>query len=1037
MAAELPRPGTEVIQVFRSVSPTVITPTLVPCVVGVCKQVVDVLTTTASGGSALNSQALVPLQAQFVAKAATGVPPQYGGLDGKNLVFSVNNAVSVTVLFAGALLSPAQVVAQIRTALGNAGNTTATAEILGIVGTATQWRLRTYGASEFQSITIMAGTDPEVIAAFGLAIGRVFSGAGYYTQDRVSINTAAFPDPNKNLAQVSVDPTTVRAFLYMGTGISLVEMKTDRSFLENKLATPDVVTGSVDMTGLSYGGGGTLNGLTLIFTFNGAATPLTVTFVAPASLVAALAAINAVIGSVATASLTPTTNHLVITTLAIGPDATITVGAGTANGAVGISPGSTAGVTAAKSIANGSGTAVTALIQLMGTNVTSAATVAVRTGTAIISSVIDGHTLVLDDGTGPQTLVFSAAINPAAILAQINALFSPAGGGLVTASINGSTHLVLTHSLFGVESIINVLSGTALTELGLTAAITRGTAFPVLPGDDLYISGQYYATITQVAPGGATDTVKIDRQVALNANLGLSWYIIAKNITTSNTQVSRPTPDLTVDGFGNVRIKNDLLHDTTGGSLTGTTSRAQIYLAYHGVRLDVSPSATNAALLRFSDTTALTTQLAPVTAANPLALGVYFALLNAPGTQVTALGVDAVSASAPYGTVEAFARAATFLEAYEVYAIAPLTHDGSVAEVFNTHVSVMSLPENKGERIVLVNPDAPTHAPDALVASGINGNSLPTPNYFDTGAPNLDALLLSNDITPGALLVSQGVYLDVGNGLKYSIINVTGTQVTVKTSGFLPGDNDDAFYAVTTLSGSLIAAPFAVRIRGAALVLLSGQPDKDGMALAYQKLAQGFLNRRLWQVIPDKCGATIGGLDQILEGFYMSAAIAGMVGQQPPQQSFTNFPMTGFTRVIGSNGFFTEKQLNIIAGGGNYVVVQDDANTPLISRMALTTDLTSIETRTDSITKVVDFSAKFLRRGLKNFIGRFNITQGFLDSLGHVIQGLLGFLSEAGVLIGSHLNNLVQDTDAPDTVLVDITLDVPFPCNYIRLTLVI
>jgi hypothetical protein len=105
--------------------------------------------------------------------------------------------------------------------------------------------------------------------------------------------------------------------------------------------------------------------------------------------------------------------------------------------------------------------------------------------------------------------------------------------------------------------------------------------------------------------------------------------------------------------------------------------------------------------------------------------------------------------------------------------------------------------------------------------------------------------------------------------------------------------------------------------------------------------------------------------------------------------------------------------------------------------MALTTDLTSIETRTDSITKVVDFVAKFLRTGLKNFIGRFNITQGFLDSLGSVLQGLLGFLVETGVLIGANVNNIIQDEDAPDTVLIDVTLDVPFPCNYIRLTLVI
>jgi len=105
--------------------------------------------------------------------------------------------------------------------------------------------------------------------------------------------------------------------------------------------------------------------------------------------------------------------------------------------------------------------------------------------------------------------------------------------------------------------------------------------------------------------------------------------------------------------------------------------------------------------------------------------------------------------------------------------------------------------------------------------------------------------------------------------------------------------------------------------------------------------------------------------------------------------------------------------------------------------MALTTDMTSVETRTDSINKVVDYTAKFMRGGLKNFIGRFNITSSFIDTLSHVCQGLLGFLQDTGVLIGSTLNNIVQDENSPDTVLIDITLDVPYPCNYIRLTLVI
>jgi hypothetical protein len=470
-----------------------------------------------------------------------------------------------------------------------------------------------------------------------------------------------------------------------------------------------------------------------------------------------------------------------------------------------------------------------------------------------------------------------------------------------------------------------------------------------------------------------------------------------------------------------------------------SSGRATLYLSYSAVRQDVSPIAENPGLLKYNDTTTLTDDLAPLSTANPLALGLYFALLNSPGVQVTGLGVDAISANAPNGTVEAYTRAAEFLEAQEVYAIAPMTHDATVGQIFNTHVSVMSEAGNKGERICLFNPSKPTSKLDTLVASGVEGNSTQSTNQFDTGIQNLGALLLGQGLDPTSpLTVDDGLYLAVASSdSKYSVLSVSGSILTVKVSAFASGENDDDYYATENLSTELIEEAFALRVRGAALVTVGGLPDKDNIADTYAGMAATYLHRRFWHVVPDTCAATINGLEQSIEGFYMCAAVAGMIGQQPPQQSFTNFPVTGFTRVIGSNDFFTEKQLNRMAAGGNYIIVQDTAGAPLIARMALTTDLTSIETRTDSITKVVDYCAKFLRRGLKNFIGRFNITQGFLDSLGHVIQGLLGFLSDTGVLIGSHLNNIVQDESAPDTVLVDITLDVPFPCNYIRLTLVV
>ncbi len=207
--------------------------------------------------------------------------------------------------------------------------------------------------------------------------------------------------------------------------------------------------------------------------------------------------------------------------------------------------------------------------------------------------------------------------------------------------------------------------------------------------------------------------------------------------------------------------------------------------------------------------------------------------------------------------------------------------------------------------------------------------------------------------------------------------------------------------------------------------LVNSRADKQKIAETYSAISQSYGSRRFWHTAPDQCAATIGGIEQVMEGFYMNAGIVGMIGQQPPQQSFTNFPMSAYTRVIGSSDFFSGRQLNIMAAGGTYIVVQDAQSAPLISRMALTTDMTSVETRTDSITKIADFVAKFVRRGLKNFIGRFNITQAFLDQLGTVASGLGSFLVETGILIGCTVNNIIQDEDNPDSVLIDLLIDPP------------
>lgn len=940
----LPAPGVEVIQQFQSTSPTVITPTLVPNIVGACKQVVDALVTDASGSQSVNPAAIVTLPAFFVALVPGGGSYTLNG----SLKFASSGLPTVTVAFASGSYKPSDVVLLVQAALSAIGETDLIPEVY-----AGAWRLRTVSQSSFATITIDPTSTAGVLTEFGLYNNEYFQGAEGYAQYQLTIPDMSFPNPNNNLEEISIDESTVRTFLAVSGGASLVE----------ELQTQTV---------LRHGG--------------------------------ALTVIDA-----------------------------------------------------------GNGTGFSPIVQMSGEDFTSVATAA-SAGTVTGAGAPDftnlSHkTLIMSDGRVPITISFGVLTAIGDLEAAINAEFLATDGIVATAS---STDLVLTctrkredgtTTALGIDSQIVVLGGTGIQptnylDTGVTPNIKMGRFFghpmAAKPGDQLWVDGVLVGTITQVAPNGNNAQLKINKLLSTTFT-GTHFYIVAVNLTAGST--TRPRPDLIVDAEGNATLKHGLLRDTTGKVVESvqTTAlveaKASIYIAYKALRLDVTQAATNAGLLTFSDPTTLQSQLAPISPDNPLGLGLFFALLNAPSVQITGLGVDEVSPQEPFGTVEAFTRAASFLEQFEVYAIAPMTHDTSVGEIFQAHVDAMSAPDQKGERICLLNPEAPTHRVDTLVASGTDGNTIGGGGLtFDTGIANLGALLLAQGIDPTAgIPVATALYLSVASSASnYNVSAVSGSVITLNDT-FTGAQNADGFYSTAALAVPQIEEAFSLKVRGTALTLTDGvTPDKDAMAATYAAMSKGYLDRRVWNTMPDQCAATINGVEQVLEGFYLNAGIAGMIGQLPPQQSFTNYPMAGYTRAIGSNDFFSPKQMNVMAGGGTYVIVQDVKGvSPLYARMALTTDLTSIETRTDSITKVVDFVAKFWRGGLKAFIGRFNITQGLLDSLGHVLEGLKTFVVENGILIGASINNIIQDTTEPDTVLIDATLDPPYPCNYIRLTLVI
>lgn len=544
--------------------------------------------------------------------------------------------------------------------------------------------------------------------------------------------------------------------------------------------------------------------------------------------------------------------------------------------------------------------------------------------------------------------------------------------------------------------------------------------------------------LTSTLEGAASEMEVVDDGTNDQA---LSALGFVGNLTASGS--GRPNPDFQVDGSGNVLVGAEILRSAVTGEPFGN-AQAGLYIQYTALRLDVSPRAAVPAMLTLSDVDTLQTVLEPINSANPLGLAMFFQIINAPGIACKGMGVGDTSAAALEGTLLGYSEVAAFIESEEVYAIAPLTHDELVFQMFRTHIDFMSGAEQKGERILLQNPVVPDRAVAPVVASGLSANTTATQNQLVVDV-NPSQGLIDNGINPvDPIDYDDDVYVEVlvANGpiqelRRYNVSLVNGTLVTFRTT-FATGENTDAFYTTTPLTETLINADWSMKVRGAPLLIPgSVLVDKDGVAAAVAAANGAIKNRRVFSFFPDQVVAAVSGLDEVMPLYYYCAAVSSMIASQSPQQGFTNLPVTGFTGVQGSQDTFSNRQLNIMAGGGTYVVVQDADGAPVISRHQLSTDITSIETRELSITKVVDFVAKFMRTGLRNFIGTFNITQPFLDTLSTVIQGMLQFLEEGGVILGGDLNNLIQDKDAPDTVLVDVTLDVPFPANYIRLTLVI
>lgn len=170
-------------------------------------------------------------------------------------------------------------------------------------------------------------------------------------------------------------------------------------------------------------------------------------------------------------------------------------------------------------------------------------------------------------------------------------------------------------------------------------------------------------------------------------------------------------------------------------------------------------------------------------------------------------------------------------------------------------------------------------------------------------------------------------------------------------------------------------------------------------------------------------------------GAYWSAIAAGDVAGVPPQQGHTNMPMGGLNRVKYSSDYFSQSQLNTMATGGTFIISQTVPSAAPACRHQLSTDMNSVETRELNITKSLDFVSKFLRLGLRGYIGRYNITPRFLKLMEMTFNGMKNYLIRNEYVVDMRLLSLEQSTTERDVILVNLEIAPAYPVNYIRITL--
>lgn len=411
----------------------------------------------------------------------------------------------------------------------------------------------------------------------------------------------------------------------------------------------------------------------------------------------------------------------------------------------------------------------------------------------------------------------------------------------------------------------------------------------------------------------------------------------------------------------------------------------------------------------------------PLDPDNPLKWAASKAVANCNGT-----GIRYTSVSDPTD-LEAWTAALDLgTERRDLYSLVPLTTDKEVFDLFVAHVNSMSS-ETRGRWRKVFLPLAAEEVSPVVTEATSDDDDVVLATIADDPGTSGDQYTLLTLTSGNAGLLDLGAQAG----------DLVRTGFTVGVTGEITYDEYVIDEVINETSVRLVTGPDAP-VSVAQKVEVHHKNSKTELAVQIGTAAGTYGNRRVCAVWPD----LVGSAGRTFPGYHMCAALAGLVSGVVPHQHLTNVQIAGFDDLSRTTKLFSADQLDTLASYGVWIVTQDlDGN--IVTRDALTTDRTSLQSQTEMVVRNVDSISYLMLSRLEKYIGRSNVVQSALDQIRIELVGAIEFLKSNGFvarlgsqLIDADIVRLSQHVIQRDRVVVVINLVIPFPMNVIELHLV-